>query len=178
MSRLYTPGAAAGDAPALTLDQATPDRAASGPGTRDLEGDIQIWESERTRPPQTPLNAENQRAIDAAFERSFADCMRHPFLRPEQIRAGQFERIQELVKLAYEGVPVYRDKYRAAGFSPSDLRAWDDIQLIPTITKAELIAAFPDRCLHPRLAEGSYSRRARRGPRATPCSSAWTGTPW
>src|SRR5262249_38268708 len=46
-------------------------------------------------------------------------------------------------------IPVYRDKYRAAGFSPDDLRTYDDIQKIPVITKAELITAFPDRCLHP-----------------------------
>ena len=55
MTQLDAPGTAAGDALALPLDQATPT-------PRDDTGGIQIWESERTRPP-------------------FADRMRHPFLR-------------------------------------------------------------------------------------------------
>ena len=55
-----------------------------------------------------------------------------------------------MVELAYRDIPVYRDKYKALGFSPSDLRCYDDIQNIPFITKEELIRAFPDRCVNPR----------------------------
>ena len=51
-------------------------------------------------------------------------------------------------RCAYRDIPVYRAKYQAAGFKPSHLRDWDDIQKIPVITKPELVAAFPDQCVN------------------------------
>ncbi len=47
-------------------------------------------------------------------------------------------------------IPVYRDKYIAAGFGPADLNTYEDIQKIPVITKPELIAAFPEQCVSKR----------------------------
>jgi phenylacetate-CoA ligase len=64
----------------------------------------------------------------------------------------QFQRIQVLVALAYDEIPVYREKYLAAGFKPTDLRSWDDFAAIPPITKDELIRAFPERCVNRRFA--------------------------
>lgn len=112
---------------------------------------IEIWESDHTRPPQTVPSESLRRAVLDTFESAFAPCMQHPFLPVGHIRQEQLERIKELVELAYRDIPVYKDKYRAAGFTPSDLRGWQDIRRIPPITKAELIAAFPGRCLHPRF---------------------------
>ncbi|MGP8789933.1 hypothetical protein ACT02R_34250, partial [Pseudomonas aeruginosa] len=65
-----------------------------------------------------------------------------------EIRARQLARIKELVELAYRDIPVYRNKYDAAGFKPEHLRDYDDIQKIPVITKPELVAAFPDQCVN------------------------------
>ena len=75
-------------------------------------------------------------------------CMAHPYLPVEEIRAQQFARIKELVKMAYRDIPVYRNKYKKAGFKPSHLKTYDDIQKIPVITKPELVAAFPDQCVN------------------------------
>ena len=45
-------------------------------------------------------------------------CMAHPYLPVDEIRAQQFARIKELVEMAYREIPVYRAKYKAAGFKP------------------------------------------------------------
>lgn len=62
----------------------------------------------------------------------------------EDIRSWQFRRIQEIVAHAYDTVALYREKYRAAGFAPGDLRSWKDFDNLPFLTKDELIAAWPD----------------------------------
>ena len=38
--------------------------------------------------------------------------------------------VKELVEIAYNAIPVYRDKYRASGFSPDDLRSEGDVEKI------------------------------------------------
>jgi phenylacetate-CoA ligase len=110
---------------------------------------LQFWESEHTRPTFSTGGSAMPDYFRTGGLAYLNTCMEHPFLPEAEIRQKQFARIKELVELAYSDIPVYRDKYRSAGFSPDDLRAYDDIQKIPVITKAELIAAFPDRCLHP-----------------------------
>jgi phenylacetate-CoA ligase len=114
---------------------------------------LEIWESEHTRPVFKPGNSGSREVLTEALDGYLTECMEHPFLPEAEIRRRQLERIKELVELAYNDIPVYRDKYEAAGFSPDDLREWDDIQKIPVITKSELVAAFPDRCLNPHFHE-------------------------
>jgi phenylacetate-CoA ligase len=112
---------------------------------------LEFWESERTRPEYTRAGNDSPDYFRTGAPAYLKTCMEHPFLPVSQIRQQQFERIYGLVEMAYYDIPVYRDKYKAAGFSPSDLRTYDDIQRIPVITKPELIAAFPTRCLNPRF---------------------------
>lgn len=117
---------------------------------------VEFWESEITRPPYKSSgtsSSETRKVLEAALDGYLPQCLQHPFLPKAEIQKRQLTRIQQLVELAYNDIPVYRDKYQAAGFSPSDLREWDDIQKIPVITKAELIAAFPNGCLNPRFRE-------------------------
>jgi phenylacetate-CoA ligase len=108
---------------------------------------LQFWESEHTRP---GFQSSNEAAPElvAAAENYLGECMQHPYLPVSEIRARQFARIKELVEMAYRDIPVYRAKYQAAGFKPSHLRDWEDIQKIPIITKPELVAAFPDQCVN------------------------------
>ena len=113
-------------------------------------GKLEFWESERTRPDYTRAGDDTPEYFRSAGLDYLKRCMAHPYLPVAQIKQMQFERIYDLVEMAYSDIPVYRDKYKAAGFSPSDLRSYDDIEKIPVITKPELIAAFPTRCLNPR----------------------------
>ena len=108
---------------------------------------LQFWEAEHTRPEFEQGGEENSDLINVA--NSYLEkCMAHPYLPVEEIRAQQFARIKELVKMAYREIPVYRNKYKKAGFKPSHLKTYDDIQKIPVITKPELVAAFPDQCVN------------------------------
>ena len=134
------------------LDQATsiaPDDATATHGVTAADT-LQFWESEHTRPDFQPDNVGTSDLVEAT-ESYLGKCMRHPYLPVSEIRAQQFARIKELVEMAYREIPVYRAKYDAAGFKPQHLRDWDDIQKIPVITKPELVAAFPDRCVNARF---------------------------
>ena len=111
---------------------------------------VEIWESDATRPAFARASIESPDYFRADGMDYLKTCLEHPYLPAAEIQRQQFDRIRDLVELAYNDIPVYRDKYKAAGFSPSDLRGYDDIQKIPVITKPELIAAFPDRCLNPK----------------------------
>jgi phenylacetate-CoA ligase len=115
---------------------------------------LQFWEAEHTRPEFEQGGEENADLINVA--NSYLDtCMAHPYLPVEQIRAQQFARVKELVEMAYREIPVYRAKYKKAGFKPSHLKTYDDIQKIPVITKPELVAAFPDQCVNRRFKSDS-----------------------
>jgi phenylacetate-CoA ligase len=114
---------------------------------------LEFWESEHTRPVYRPSNGNSSEVLNNVLDSYYTECMQHPFLPVAEIRKRQLTRIKELVELAYNDIPVYRDKYQAAGFSPDDLREYEDIQKIPVITKAELVAAFPGRCLNPKFNE-------------------------
>ena len=41
-------------------------------------------------------------------------------------------------------VPLYAEKFRKAGVSPADLRAIEDLSAFPTLTREEVIDAYPD----------------------------------
>jgi phenylacetate-CoA ligase len=114
-------------------------------------GKLEFWESEQTRPEFMRTQNESPEFFRTGASSYLKSCMEHPFLPVSKIRQQQLDRISALVEMAYSDIPIYRDKYKAAGFSPSDLHTYDDIQKIPVITKREMIAAFPAGCLNPRF---------------------------
>lgn len=61
------------------------------------------------------------------------------------IKSFQFKRIKQLVKHAYNTVPLYKEKYSAIGFCPEDLKSWKDFEALPILTKDEIITSFPDK---------------------------------
>jgi len=76
---------------------------------------------------------------------------RAPYLSQDEMRRRQLERLREIVTHAYETVPFYRDLYRGAGFEPGDLGDGSRFHELPSITKDEVIEAFPDRLLSNRF---------------------------
>lgn len=72
---------------------------------------------------------------------------RAPGWSRDELLAWQFERIKRLVQLAYARVPLYRERYARVSFEPGDLKSWDDFRLLPTVSKDDLIDAYPDRAL-------------------------------
>jgi phenylacetate-CoA ligase len=65
----------------------------------------------------------------------------------EATRAWQLQRIVRLATRAYEQVPLYRERYDAAGIRPNDVRTWEDVARLPFIDKADVADGFPDRVI-------------------------------
>ncbi|PTT14408.1 phenylacetate--CoA ligase [Microbacterium sp. HMWF026] len=61
----------------------------------------------------------------------------------DRLRALQLERLQWTVRHAYDNVALYRRKFDEAGVRPDDIRALDDIRLLPFTTKADLRETYP-----------------------------------
>ncbi len=62
---------------------------------------------------------------------------------PDRIRELQQERLQRLIKVAYEEVPFYRSLFVRAGLTWEDVRSLDDLALLPVVTKSMLRSEYP-----------------------------------
>ena len=49
----------------------------------------------------------------------------------EELRELQLERMRESLRNAYENVPLYRERFDAAGVTPDDLESLEDIAKFP-----------------------------------------------
>jgi len=61
----------------------------------------------------------------------------------DEMAALQLPRLQWSVKHAYDNVPMYREKMKAAGVKPEDIRSLSDIQYIPLASKQDLREQYP-----------------------------------
>ncbi|MCB1376929.1 MAG: phenylacetate--CoA ligase family protein [Alphaproteobacteria bacterium] len=70
-----------------------------------------------------------------------------PHYSRDQMRDWQWQRIKRLVGHAFDNVEFYRDHYRKVGFAPGDLKSWDDFHRLPSVSKDQVIAAYPGRMI-------------------------------
>jgi phenylacetate-CoA ligase len=70
-----------------------------------------------------------------------------PYADRETIRSYQLRRLQNLIDFAYHNVALYREKYDQAKVHPRDLRSLDDLQLFPSVSKNDVLDAYPDGAL-------------------------------
>lgn len=56
-----------------------------------------------------------------------------------ELEEYQLSRLRELLQRAYKGSSFYREKFDAAGVSPSDLKSLKDLSRFPTLGKDELL---------------------------------------
>jgi phenylacetate-CoA ligase len=61
----------------------------------------------------------------------------------EELEQLQLDRLQEVVRLAYDRVPFYRERLDAAGVRPGNLRSLDDLSRLPFTQKADLRDHYP-----------------------------------
>ncbi|MCW5942460.1 MAG: phenylacetate--CoA ligase family protein [Fimbriimonadaceae bacterium] len=57
----------------------------------------------------------------------------------ERLEAYRLQKVQALVKLAFEHTPYYREAYTAVGFEPGDLKTLADYANLPTIDKRTVL---------------------------------------
>ena len=72
-------------------------------------------------------------------------------LPPEELRALQLERLQNMVEYVYYSSPFWRRKLEAAKVTPEQIKTLDDVRRLPFTTRDELLA---DQEEHPPF--GSY----------------------
>lgn len=56
---------------------------------------------------------------------------------PEAIRQLQGRRLAALVRRSWDHIPFYRDRWRALGLEPGDIRTAEDIRKLPVIRKSD-----------------------------------------
>ena len=57
----------------------------------------------------------------------------------DRIREFQLNRLKELVKIAYNNTPYYKEKYDGSKIHPTDINRLEDIRKIPVLSKTELL---------------------------------------
>lgn len=108
----------------------------------------EYWENGRIPLLSKVSNAFVSMLREAYRSGALEDSIRAINLSYDELQFRQLERIKYLIRIAYK-IPLYREKYKAVGFLPEDLKSWEDYHLLPCVTKDELIEAFPDRCVNP-----------------------------
>lgn len=61
----------------------------------------------------------------------------------DEIRNMQDERLVKVVRHVWDNVPMYRERMKAAGVEPGDIRSADDIVKLPFTTKQDLRDTYP-----------------------------------
>lgn len=61
----------------------------------------------------------------------------------DEIRGLQLERLKWSLRHAYDNVPMYRDRFDAAGVHPDDLKSLSDLAKFPFTTKTDLRDNYP-----------------------------------
>jgi phenylacetate-CoA ligase len=67
-----------------------------------------------------------------------AECM-----SAEEIKELQLQRLQTVVKRAYENVPYYKKRFNELNIKPENIETLEDIEKLPFTTKTDLRAAYP-----------------------------------
>ena len=65
------------------------------------------------------------------------------YLDRGQLRHLQLARLQAQVRRVYERVPLYRQRFDAAGVKPDDLRTLEDLARFPFVVKTDLRDTYP-----------------------------------
>ena len=92
------------------------------------------------------------RLAETALRAAYPPTWRHlRHLRASQwqtasaVRSQSWWQLRQTLRHAYDTVPLYRDKFRAAGVTPQDIYKPEDLLAVPTVTKDELRAALRER---------------------------------
>lgn len=65
------------------------------------------------------------------------------YLPIERLRQLQTQRLQHIVRLAYDNVALYRERMDQRGVRPNDIQSIDDIQRLPYTVKNDLRDTYP-----------------------------------
>jgi len=65
------------------------------------------------------------------------------YLPEGKLREVQWQRFRAVLRRAYDGVKLYRERFDAAGVTPDDVRSLDDVARLPFTVKTDLRDQYP-----------------------------------
>jgi phenylacetate-CoA ligase len=68
----------------------------------------------------------------------YRDLKQSQWLRPQELRALQEERLRRIVDHAYRHVPFYRQRLEERGLKPADVQTLDDLAKLPFLSKEDV----------------------------------------
>jgi len=77
------------------------------------------------------------------FFQLLAEAEGRTFLSPEQIQEYRDRRLREFVRHCARTVPFYRERFRAAGIAPEEIRTLEDLRHLPILQKQEVQDVYP-----------------------------------
>ncbi len=69
------------------------------------------------------------------YGRYLHEFERNQYLHPDELRALQMKRLRQQLIHAYRYVPFYQLRMTEAGLTPLDIQTYDDLRLLPVLTK-------------------------------------------
>ncbi len=72
------------------------------------------------------------------FNEYWREIEQTQWLLPDELKAIQLTRLQELIRHSYEHVPYYRRRFQAVGFQPQDLRTQEDLRHLPILSRKDV----------------------------------------
>jgi len=75
--------------------------------------------------------------LNSALPEQFDDLDR---LSPDALKKWWTRKLRHTLRLAFEELPFYRDRFIAAGFDPARFRTLDDLRAVPICNKEDLLA--------------------------------------
>src|SRR4051812_46753003 len=84
--------------------------------------------------------------------RGYKHCARRAFVEKSQwwsadrLLEQQRDDLQRLLRHAFDTVPFYRERFRAAGAAPEDFRNLDDLRRLPPLTRQDIIGNRESLC--------------------------------
>jgi phenylacetate-CoA ligase len=69
----------------------------------------------------------------------------------EKLHRYQDQRLRAIIKYAYETIPLYHQKFKAAGIHPDQIKTVSDLPKIPVLTKQEIQQNYPTNIIAPHI---------------------------
>ena len=91
------------------------------------------------------------------------ELSRNQWLEPAKLRLLQEKRLREIIEHAYSNVPLYKEKFDAAGVKPEQIKSLVDLQKLPFTTKQEVRDGMPERSIARGFGPGNCIRASTSG---------------
>src|SRR5664279_6591632 len=65
------------------------------------------------------------------------------YMPEERLREVQLQRLKAVTTLAYDRVPLFRERMEAKGVKPGDVQKLEDVRLLPFAIKNDLRDTYP-----------------------------------